>query len=94
MSISIDKVINGLRGEIGKLKDDLAEAREREAKLRQWWPTWDAAFGPESEETSNSIYRVTDDQWGITHYDEGEGIYYPTRDAAINAAAGIEEPRT
>ncbi len=68
--------------------DQLEDANER---LIRWWPTWEAHCSDESQETSNSVYRITDTEWGLTHDDDGALARYPSRTAAIYAMCGITQ---
>jgi hypothetical protein len=73
------------------IADDLAAAREEIAKLRAAWPQ-DSTTCPPQNLPVGTIYFGPHGWW--TAVGAKESTHSHTRDAAINAAAGIEEPRT
>jgi hypothetical protein len=77
----LSEVINGLQAE-------LTASREREAKLRAAWP---GRRNNTCEAGVLTQFAIDDKQGWILREIPG---FWPDVDAAINAAAGIEEPRT
>jgi hypothetical protein len=77
----LSEVINGLQAE-------LTAAREREAKLRAAWP------GRKDYANEAGVLLRFDSNAGTGWVLSGIKGWWPDADAAINAVAGIEEPRT
>jgi hypothetical protein len=76
--------IGQLIDERDALRAALAAAREREAKLRAAWP------GRKDYTNEAGVLAPFKQGWVLS----GIKGWWPDVDAAINAAAGIEEPRT